>query len=265
MRNIYLVLIKQRDHVAFILALVISFSLILTNDSKDISIIRGKANDIFSRFYSPVAWLRSMAVVEDEATVLREKNIQLQLQIESMFNLVSENEQLKTLLDYKRSSTLSLLPARVINKGITANMNTITIDVGFNQGVKRNLAVLTPNGIIGKIVSVGNRTSIVQVITDVNFRLSVQIIPSGARGILRWVYGDECEIREVQKNSNISVGDRVTTSGFSDIFPKDLPVGIVTGVRDERGSFQKIVSVKFDENLGSLINLFVITDLKDAK
>ena len=166
-----------------------------------------------------------------------------------MFNLVSENEQLKTLLDYKRSSTLSLLPARVINKGITANMNTITIDVGFNQGVKRNLAVLTPNGIIGKIVSVGNRTSIVQVITDVNFRLSVQIIPSGARGILRWVYGDECEIREVQKNSNISVGDRVTTSGFSDIFPKDLPVGIVTGVRDERGSFQKIVSVKFDENL----------------
>ena len=56
---------------------LISFSLILTNDSRDIAILRGKANDIFSFMYKPVSWLRSMAVVEEEAAVLREKNIQL--------------------------------------------------------------------------------------------------------------------------------------------------------------------------------------------
>ncbi len=265
MRNIYLALVKQRDHVAFIFALLISFTLILTNESQNISIIRGKANDLFSRFYQPVAWLRSMTIVESEAAVLREKNIQLQLQIESMLDLASENEQLKTLLNFRRASNLSLLPSRVVNKGITSNMNTITIDVGTEHGVTRNSAVLTPNGVIGKTVSVGARTSIVQIITDVNFRLSVQVLPSGARGILRWVYGDECEIREVQKNSEINVGDRVITSGFSDIFPKDLPVGKVSGIRDERGSFQKIVSVTFEENLGSLINLFVIMEIDDVE
>ena len=264
MRKIYLALIRQRDHVVFFLAVLISFTLILTNDSRDIAILRGKASDIFSFMYKPVSWLRSMAVVEDEAAVLREKNIQLKLQIESMLNLAAENEQLKNLLNYRRESHLTLLPAKVINKGITSNMNSITIDVGTDQGVKRNAPVMTPNGVIGKSVVVGRHSSIIQVISDVNFRLSVQVMPSGARGILSWVYGDLCEIREVQKNSEINIGDRVLTSGFSDIFPKNLPVGEVTGIREERGSYQKIVSVRFAENLGSLINIFVITEQNDA-
>ncbi len=201
MRNIYLALIRQRDHVAFFLAVLISFSLILSNNTQDIVILQGKANDIFSFLYKPVARLRSMAVVEVEAAVLREKNIQLKLQIESMLNLVAENEQLKNLLKYKRESQLTLLPAKVINKGLTSNLSTITIDVGSNQGVGLYSSVLTPNGVIGKTVAVGKYSSIVQVISDVNFRLSVQVLPSGARGILRWVYGDLCEIREVQKSS----------------------------------------------------------------
>lgn len=259
MRNIYLAIIRQRDHVVFFLAVLISFTVILSNDSRDIAILRGKANDFFSVLYKPVAWLRSMAIVESEAVLLREKNIQLQLQIETMLNLAAENEQLKYLLNYRRESQLTLLPSKVINKGISSNMSTITIDVGSDHGVSMNDPVLTPKGVIGKTIIVGQTSSIVQVISDVNFRLSVQIMPSGSVGILRWVYGDLCEIREVQKNSEINIGNRVLTSGFSDIFPKDLPVGEVTGTRDERGSFQKIVSVRFAEKLGSLINIFVIT------
>ena len=264
MRNIYLALIRQRDHVVFILAIFVSLSLILTNDSRDIAILRGKANDIFAVMYKPVSWLRSMVIIEEEAAMLREKNIQLQLQIESMLNLAAENDELKKLLNYKRESQLTLLPAKVINKGITSNMSTITIDIGSKHGVTHNSPILTPKGVIGKTVAVGDYSSIVQIISDVNFRLSVQIVPSEARGILRWVYGDLCEIREVQKNSEIKIGDRVLTSGFSDIFPKNLPVGVVTGIREERGSFQKIVSVRFAENLGSLINIFVITKINDA-
>ncbi|HBN45707.1 MAG TPA: rod shape-determining protein MreC [Candidatus Marinimicrobia bacterium] len=264
MRKFYLALIRQRDHVVFFLAVLISFTLILTNDSRDIAILRGKANDAFAFMYQPVSWLRSMVIVEEEAAMLREKNIQLKLQVESMLNLANENEQLKNLLNYKRESQLRLLPAKVINKGITSNMSTITIDVGSEHGVKRNAPILTPNGVIGKTVAVGKYSSTVQVISDVNFRLSVQIKPSNARGILRWVYGDLCEIREVQKNSEINIGDRVLTSGFSDIFPKDLPVGEVTGIREERGSFQKIVTIRFAENLGSLINIFVITTIRNA-
>ena len=100
-----------------------------------------------------------------------------------------------------------------------------------------------PEGVIGKTIQVGNSASIVQFITDHNYRLSVRILPSGATGILRWRGNNICEIREVQKNVNIEIGDQVVTSGFSDIYPPGLPVGDVAGVYDERGNYQKVVNV----------------------
>ena len=67
-------------------------------------------------------------------------------------------------------------------------------------------------------------------------------------------------IKEVQKNSNVEVGNQVVTSGFSDIFPSDLPVGEVINITDERGRFHKSVVVKINENIGSIMNLFVIVE-----
>ena len=100
--------------------------------------------------------------------------------------------------------------------------------------------------------------SIAQLITDVNFRISVRVFPSGSVGVLRYLNDDICEIREVQKNAQIELGNSVKTSGFSNIYPENLPVGEVIEIQDERGSFQKIVKVKITSNIGSLLNVFVI-------
>ncbi len=264
MRNFYLALVRYRDHLLFILILIISIILLFNNESPNISILRGKATDLFSVFSKPVKWFRSIAILEEEAAVLREENLLLSLRLESMVNLEEDNTRLREILNYKRDSQLQMIPAQVTNKGISANMNTLTIDVGSAQGVQRNMAVITPNAVVGKTIAVGRHSSVVQIISDVNFRLSVQILPSRARGILRWVYGDLCEIREVQKNFEVNVGDRVLTSGFSDIYPKNLPVGEIIGFRDERNSFQKIITVKIAEQLGSLMNVFVIAVQEDV-
>ena len=64
----------------------------------------------------------------------------------------------------------------------------------------------------------------------------------------------------MQKNAQIDIGNTVKTSGFSSIYPPNLPVGDVIEIQDERGSFQKIVKVKISSNIGSLLNVFVIQD-----
>ena len=87
--------------------------------------------------------------------------------------------------------------------------------------------------------------------------MGVRFLPSGSTGILRWRSNNICDVREVYKNSVIKVGDKVVTSGFSDIFPAGLPVGIVTSVADDRSQFQKIVSVQIKDNLSSLFFVFV--------
>ena len=80
------------------------------------------------------------------------------------------------------------------------------------DGIKKDQAVLTPKGVIGKTIEAGEKASVVQLITDSNYRISVRILPSGATGILRMIKGNTGQIREVQKNVDIGIGIKVLGS-----------------------------------------------------
>ena len=263
MRNLYLFVVKNKDHFVFIIAIFLSSFLLLRNDDPGMEFIRGKSADIVTVISLPITWIKSLLLVNEENQYLREKTLQLSLQVESMLNFAEENRRLQELLDFKRKTNLKIVPTRIVNKGIQPNLVSFTLDVGKNDGVVANQPVLTPEGVIGKTIQVGNRASIVQSITDHNYRLSVRILPSGATGILRWHGDNLCEVSEVQKNVNIQIGDRGVTSGFSDIYPPGLPVGNVSGVYDERGNYQKVVNVSIHSNLNALQNAFVIIDYQN--
>ena len=261
MRTLYLILLKRKDIFTLILSVILSLLMLSNGESDNIRLLRSKANRFFTILYSPITWIRSMALIEEEAALLRGKNLQLSFQVESMRYLLEENNRLEELLDFQRESKMTILPARVINMSASPYLSSsLSIDVGLESGVEENDPVITPKGIIGKTTIVGDNAAIVQMINDVNFRLSVRIKPSGSTGIMRWLDAGLYLIKEVQKNANVNIGDKVVTSGFSDIFPNDLPVGEVVNITDERGRFQKSVVVQINENIGSIINLFVIVD-----
>ena len=261
MRTLYLILTKHKDIFALIISIILSLLMLVNSETDNIRLLRSKANRIFAYIYSPISWIRTMTLIEEEASLLREKNLQLSFQLESMRYLLDENIRLKELLNFKRESNLKIFPARVINMGASPHLSSsLSIDIGSESEVSINDPIMTPNGIIGKTVIVGRNKSIVQLINDVTFRLSVRIKPSGSTGILRWLDKDLYLINEVQKNSNVEVGNHVVSSGFSDIFPNDLPVGKVVKITEERGSFQKSVIVKINENIGSIMNVFVVVD-----
>ena len=260
MRNLLLIIIKNKDHFVFIITITLSITLLFNRNDEEMSIIRGFSSDFVSFLSSPMVEIKSLAMVNEENQYLREKNLQLNLQLESILHAADENEKLRELLNFKRTTNLNIIPARIINKGIQTNVKSLTIDVGSFDNVFENLAVLTPNGVIGKTIQTGKSSAIVQSISDNNFRLSVRIMPSGAVGILRWHGSNVCKVYEVQKNVEINIGDRVITSGFSKIYPPKLPVGTVSGVYDERGSYQKVVNVNIQHDFESIQNVFVIVN-----
>ena len=259
MYGIYLTIVKHKDHFVFAFAIIFSTFILLNNESPKMSIIRGKATDVVSFFSSPFAWIQSLMFLEEENQVLREKNLELSLKVESMLNLQNENNALMEMLEFKKNKKFIIKSAKVVNKGIQPNLLSIIIDRGTVDGVKNNLPVLTPKGVVGKTIEASKNNSIVQLISDANFRLSTRILPSGATGILRFVNGETAEIREVQKNVVINIGDKVVTSGFSDIYPAGLPVGTVKGVYQDRGSFQKVVSIYLPNDLNAFQHVFIIT------
>ncbi|MBI88660.1 MAG: rod shape-determining protein MreC [Candidatus Marinimicrobia bacterium] len=264
MYGVYLAIIKYKDHFLFTLAVILSTYLLLNNNDPRMGTVRGKASELVSFISSPVALLQSLIFLEEENQLLREKNLSLSLQVESMLSLQKENDELLNMLDFKRQTKLEIKPARVVNKGVQPNLLSIVIDGGLVDGIKKNQAVLTPKGVIGKTIEAGKKASIVQLINDTNFRLSVRILPSGATGIMRIIKGNMAQIHEVQKNVKINIGDKVVTSGFSDIYPAGLPVGSVQGVFEERSSFQKIVNVSLPNNMSAFQYVFVIIDKLNA-
>jgi len=260
MHNFYLTIVKKKDHLLFVLLVLFSSNILLKNDSPNTLLVRAKFLDSFSFISSPSMWLKTIVQLEEETQLLREKNLQLSLQSEEMIRSYEENINLKNLLDYKKDSNFNLVAAKVLNMGSSSNLSSITINVGLNENIKINQPVIIPEGVIGKTILVGKSTSLVQLITDVNYRASVRIYPSGSIGILRYLRDDICEVREIQKNAEIKLGDAVLTSGFSDIYPSNLKIGNVIEIQDEISSFQKIVKVRVSSNIGSLLNVFVVRE-----
>ena len=260
MHNFYLSIVKKKDHLLFVLLVLFSFNILINNDSPNTLLVRAKFLDSFSFISSPSMWLKTIVQLEEETQLLREKNLQLSLQSEEMIRSYEENINLKNLLDYKKDSNFNLIAAKVLNMGSSSNLTSITINVGSNEDININQPVIIPEGVIGKTILVGKSTSLVQLITDVNYRASVRIFPSGSIGILRYLRDDICEVREIQKNAEIKLGDAVLTSGFSDIYPSNLKIGNVIEIQDEISSFQKIVKVRVSSNIGSLLNVFVVRE-----
>ena len=260
MHNFYLSIVKKKDHLLFVLLVLFSFNILINNDSPNTLLVRAKFLDSFSFISSPSMWLKTIVQLEEETQLLREKNLQLSLQSEEMIRSYEENINLKNLLDYKKDSNFNLVAAKVLNMGSSSNLSSITINVGLNENIEINQPVIIPKGVIGKTILVGKSTSLVQLITDVNYRASVRIYPSGSIGILRYLRDDICEVREIQKNAEIKLGDAVLTSGFSDIYPSNLKIGNVIEIQDEISSFQKIVKVRVSSNIGSLLNVFVVRE-----
>ena len=119
---------------------------------------------------------------------------------------------------------------------------------------------LSSKGVIGKITAVSKSSSEVQLISDVNFRLSVKIAPDEVEGIMRWIGGDLCEIAELKKISDIEIGDIVLTSNLSIYFPPNLPVGEVVSIFEKSDSSNRVVTMKLFSDLSTLNQLFVLLD-----
>ena len=247
---------KNKHHITFILFVILSFILIYNSDSNNHK--PPFFNNITAYLVSPIKRLAQLSQAVQDNEILRERLMVLSLEKESLLEYEVENVRLKEMLDFKRESEIEMVPAKVTNMGLVSNLLSMTIDVGSDVGVSKNNPVITPYGIIGKISVVNNNSSVVQLISDPDFRVGVRFLPGGATGILRWRINNICDVREVYKNSIINVGDRVVTSGLSDIFPNGLPVGIVSSVANDRSQFQKIVSVQIEENLSSVMHVFVI-------
>lgn len=170
----------------------------------------------------------------------------------------AENVRLRKLLDLKSRSEYPLQPAEIISWGTRGMPGSVHLNIGSDRGCRRNMALISEGGAAGRLVAVGRSTSVGQLLNDPTARISGLIQRSRVRGIVHWLYGDRFSFDGVPMHSDVAAGDTVITSGYSDIYPKGIPIGQVTSVHpDDSGLFFNI-RLKSAVDFSTLETVFVV-------
>ncbi|MFQ6605151.1 MAG: rod shape-determining protein MreC, partial [Fidelibacterota bacterium] len=162
MRYLINVTLRYKSQISFFLTLFISIILYTNNSTTQVLYIRTQFSDIARWILQPASHLQYLVSVEEENALLRASEIQLRLQLESMHYLQRENERLHALLGFRDENPLNLIPAKIISKGIKSSVQSAIIDVGTQNGVRDNSGVLSTRGVVGKVISAGERSAIVE-------------------------------------------------------------------------------------------------------
>jgi rod shape-determining protein MreC len=154
------------------------------------------------------------------------------LRLENSFykNELNTAERAKALQMFQAHTQSKMLAAKIIGMGAGLNSNVRLVDRGTVNGVQRGMAVVTPDGIVGKVVSAYPTASHVQLITDPDFAAGV-VTKGGARGTLKGQGTPQCRMDYVPFEDKVDVGEWVYSSGDDRIFPRGFVVGQVKSVK----------------------------------
>lgn len=156
---------------------------------------------------------------------------------------VEASRRLQALLNLKEAVPMATVAAQVIGSSPSEAFKTITLNKGANAGLTNNLPVITPEGVVGRIVHVEARSAWVQLITDSDSGVGVIFEKSRVHGVAKGTGGTKLDVDYVVNEENVSRGDVIRTSGEDQIYPKDLLVGTVGAVQSGTGIFKNITVV----------------------
>jgi rod shape-determining protein MreC len=192
---------------------------------------------------------------------LRRENDQLKLQITQLQSRAAEAERLAELLKFEKAhGEVPMIWARVIGAGAGTASQTIDLDRGERDGVKKNMGVITPDGVVGKVVEAYADTSQVLLLTDKDSGVGAMLADSRIQSPVGGTGEPLLVMKYVANDDNVNAGQRVVTSGMDRIFPKDLPVGTVTDVK--AGNPFKQIRVRPTANLERLEEVIVLLTLR---
>jgi rod shape-determining protein MreC len=194
-----------------------------------------------------------------ENDALRAEVGRLELQNQQLREAAREVPELTALLGFQRGFELRTVAAQVIGSSSSTDAQLLYLNRGTENGLRLNMAVLTPEGVVGKLTQVLSNASQVLLISDPESGAGVLIGNQGVHGILHGLGAGRAEIERVLKDEPVQVGDAVVTSGEDQVYPKGLKVGTVTGVGASHDGVFKTVSLRLAANLGRLEQVLVVT------
>jgi rod shape-determining protein MreC len=203
----------------------------------------------------------SLHHVRGENEQLRAELSELRMRNAQLESRAAEANRLSTLLAFRDAHPAAqLLAARIIGAG-PGSSRSVYLDRGEKDGIRNDMGVITPDGVVGKVLEVYSSTAQVLLITDKDGGVGSLLADTRTQGVAKGQGEPLLLLSYVNNDEIVTVGERVLTSGIDRIFPKDLPVGNVVAVRG--GNPFKVIDVRPAARLDRLEEVFVLLSRAD--
>lgn len=173
--------------------------------------------------------IRELFRIRSENAELQERVDELEQRRRARSDLERENQELRDLLDIRDHADLDTVAARAVALAPSSFEWTLTIDVGANDGVERDMPVINGDGLVGRVIQVTPTSSRILLAIDPSFSASARAGRTGEIGTMSGRGSDPMLMRPIEPSADIEVGDEIVTSSYAGgVFPGGIPIGVVT-------------------------------------
>lgn len=242
MKNIFIFLRRYFNFLFFLVLQIVSLILLVKYSQTYEAVYANVANEFTGRINVQYNKVQNYFHLKENNKLLLEENTRLKNMLRTNFE--SADSGRITMLDSTVRDTTGhqrkfiWLPAKVSYNTVSAQLNYITLHRGFNQGVKKDMAVIGQQGVVGTVVEVSENFSKVMSLLHRNSKVSSMLKKGNIPGTAEWDGKDPrfITLRNIPKSVAVAKGDSVITSRYSANFPSDIMVGVVDEVSNDQGS-----------------------------
>lgn len=260
MSNVISLFIRYSAFILFIVLEIISFQLIINYNKSQKEIWANSSNRLTGGINKYIHGIEDFFQLQRNNDSLLLENAKLletiiNYRVSSKDNLFQSFESQDSLLDY------TLVPAKVCSKTLNLRNNYMTLCKGSQDSLKVGMGVISDKGIVGIISQVSDNFSTVLLILNSESRISAKINSKNYIGSIIWRKDDTriMTLKDIPKHAAISVGDSVSTSGYSISYPEDIYIGNITDYRMDSGGNSYDIDVQLQSDLSTIDYVYVVS------
>lgn len=265
MYNLFRFVVRYHLLLLFISLELVCFYLIYKNNRYNEAAYSNAGNYISGRVYETSENITSYFFLRSINDSLVKENAGLRAQLlESQYDNRADTGMLSDSSAKRFVQSYSYLSARVIRNSIVQPTNIIYIDKGRLHGIDKQMGVISPTGIVGQVVNVTDHYSAVMSVLSKDFKVSVRFKKNNYFGYLHWdgIVPDRALLEDVPKHAPVKKGDTVVTSGYSQLFPRNVMAGVVESVDSEPEKGFLDVTVRLTSDFGNLSYVYVVKNMR---
>jgi len=230
MRNLIIFIVKHHFFLLFLLLETLAIILVVQYNKPQKIRFESLSNTMYSRVYSvtnSISQYFNLRMINEQ---LAHENAVLRASVET--SKLSLEIEPKLLFDSLYKQQYQYIPAKVLRSSISKPHNYITLNKGRRHGIEKNMAVISPQGVVGIVISVSQNYSKVLSMLSPQYKVSAKFKKNSFYGSVYWSGNDyrKAVLAEIPVHAEVQLGDTIVTNSFSNIYPADIAIGIVSNI-----------------------------------